>query len=176
VSAPARASCGVCGDVSAPVRHPRLGVVCATCLSAKEGRPRPVPGGDPRSARRRERKLARDDWQEVGNDWTASHPGYPLGRGMPSGTSLRYDEESHREAWKRIVRGDPCAYCGLLPFPCRFHPGDAGTVDHIDPQAGARPAHGLHSWTNYTGSCARCNNSKDATPMLLWIARRGILR
>jgi hypothetical protein len=116
------------------------------------------------------------DWQHVGNDWGRATRATRSAGGCLAARACATTSESHREAWKRIVRGDPCAYCGLLPFPCRFHRGDAGTVDHIDPQAGPRPAHGLHSWTNYTGSCARCNNSKDATPMLLWIARRGVLR
>jgi 5-methylcytosine-specific restriction endonuclease McrA len=146
-----------------------------------------VAGGDTSRARRRERRRARQEARDFVRElrahpdadygYTSSHAGHPLGVGYPAGSPLRADDgETHREAWKRIIRGDACAYCGRLPFPCRFHREDAGTVDHIDPQAGPRPANGLHSWTNYTGSCARCNNSKDATPMLLWIARRGVLR
>lgn len=102
------------------------------------------------------------------------HPGNPLGVGMPSGEPLRVDGESHREAWKRILRGDPCAYCGRRMFPCAFNP-DGRTVDHIIPHTKARPNEG-HAWLNYTGSCVSCNTSKKDTHLLMWLARRGVLR
>lgn len=50
--------------------------------------------------------------------------------------------------YKRVIRHDPCAYCG----------GDGGTVDHIVP----RPAGGARwDWENWTGACERCNRRKD---------------
>lgn len=105
-----------------------------------------------------QRELLRDD------------AGTPLGVGYPSGSPLRFDGESHHEAWRRICRVDPCAYCGA-----RW----SGTLDHIEPQRGARPARGLggvHTWLNYAGACERCNNAKRSRPMLLWLLGRGGLK
>lgn len=91
-------------------------------------------------------------------------PGNPLGVGMPLGRSLREDGESHREAWMRVCRADPCAFCGRMP---------SGTLDHIEPKS--RPARGIggvHSWVNYTGACSSCNGGKNDTPLLEYLARR----
>lgn len=136
-----------------------------------------------RHARRRDRRAAREDarWlateREPGDTrWASAEPGNPLGVGYPLGSPLRRDEESHREAWMRVVRGDPCSYCSRVPFPCRFHNGGAATLDHIDAQSGPRRDDGLHAWTNYSGSCGRCNGAKSNKPLLLWLAGRGILR
>lgn len=97
-------------------------------------------------------------------NFTDSHAGHPLGRGFPMGAALREDGETHREAWMRVLRGDPCSYCDAPT---------SGTVDHIIPQAtGER---NLHTWLNYTGACAGCNNSKGSKPLLLWLAERRVL-
>lgn len=91
-------------------------------------------------------------------------PGYPLGPGMPLGGTLRRDGESHRMAWMRVLRQDPCAFCGKL--------GD-GTVDHIEPQS--KPVRGIggaHTWANFTGACASCNNRKQNVSLLAFMGRR----
>lgn len=90
--------------------------------------------------------------------------GTPLGRGYPSGRALRRDGERHYDAWLRMLRADPCAYCG----------GPGGTVDHVDPRS--RSARGLgtaHGWINTVGACAPCNGRKGDRPLLLWLAARG---
>lgn len=61
--------------------------------------------------------------------------------------------------FSKILRSDPCSYCGK--------PG--GTVDHIDPRASG----GTNSWTNRTGACSRCNNSKGAKSLLFHLLARG---
>lgn len=96
----------------------------------------------------------------------SAHPGHPLGPGYPTGRTLRRDGETHRDAWKRILRDDPCAYCG----------GESTTIDHIVPARGTqRPGlGGLHSWTNYTGACERCNWSKADVPLIDWLLRRRV--
>lgn len=88
--------------------------------------------------------------------------GHPLGRGMPRGRSLREDGESHREAWMRLIRLDPCAYCGRRP---------ASTIDHIIPSSKARPGEG-HNWLNYTAACEPCNRSKEDMPLLVYLRLR----
>ena len=99
--------------------------------------------------------------------WLDSDPGHPLGSGYPSGSPLRFDGETHRGAWMRLLRADPCAYCEM--------PGAAGTLDHIEPRSRpARAPGGAHCWTNYTGACPRCNSAKAQRPLLLFLAgRRG---
>jgi len=92
------------------------------------------------------------------DDETAGHP---LGSGWPSGSPLREDGESHSDAWKRILRSDPCAYCAA--------PGPAGTVDHVEPTS----LGGSYRVGNLTGACGSCNESKGAKPeLLLWMRAR----
>lgn len=96
-------------------------------------------------------------------DFNEEQAGHPLGVGMPSGSPLREDGETHLEAWQRILRADPCAICGAPA---------SGTIDHIEPKS-----HGgryRYRWTNLAGMCERCNGSKSDRPLLLWMgARRG---
>lgn len=92
------------------------------------------------------------------DDYLRDDPGTPLGS---SGRTMREDGDSHREAWARVIRRDPCTYCG----------GPGGTLDHIEPRARrARGVGGVHSWLNFTGACGTCNSSKGARGMLgyLW--------
>lgn len=95
--------------------------------------------------------------------FTRDDAGHPLGRGYPVGRSLREDGETHRRAWMRVVRADPCSYCGRR----------AGTVDHVEPQS--RPARGIggaHSWVNYAAACAACNGRKSTTSLIMFLAVR----
>lgn len=88
-------------------------------------------------------------------------PGLPLGVGMPSGSPLREDGQSHREGWMSVIRRDPCSYCG----------GPAGTVDHVEPRSRrARGLGGAHSWLNYAAACERCNGRKGAHSLLMFLA------
>lgn len=90
--------------------------------------------------------------------------GHPLGTGMPSGAPLRVDGEGHYGAWLRLLRHDPCAYCG----------GPSGTVDHVEPKR--RPVRGLggaHTWLNVVGACTSCNGRKADKP-LLWFLLHGV--
>lgn len=88
-------------------------------------------------------------------------PGHPLGPGMPGGSTLREDGDSHRDAWARVLRGDACSYCAA--------PGAGGTVDHVDPTSRG----GSYRVGNLTGACASCNESKGArTDLLLWMRAR----
>jgi 5-methylcytosine-specific restriction endonuclease McrA len=115
-------------------------------------------------ARRKDRADAHRDAASNNDEFTASHAGYPLGRGYPMGESQREDGETHREAWMRLLRTDPCSYCD----------GEGGTVDHIIPRSTHEK--GLHTWLNYAGACGSCNGSKGAKPLLLWLAERGVVR
>lgn len=113
-------------------------------------------------SRARERRGARAREFDA-EDFLRDDPGSPLGVGMPSGSPLRLDGESHLEAWARIVRTDPCALCGEA----------AGSLDHIEPRS--LPTRGLgsaHSWLNYAGMCDRCNGGKGAKGLLDFMARR----
>jgi 5-methylcytosine-specific restriction endonuclease McrA len=58
--------------------------------------------------------------------------------------------------WIRLIRNDPCAYCGAV---------GGGTVDHIVPISRG----GRNHWANLTGACGSCNDSKGNRPLLQWI-------
>lgn len=120
------------------------------------------------------------------SEFLSDHPGHPLGPGMPTGTPLRREVfhqptqiwrgESHLMAWERIVRGDPCAYCGEV---IHYNQGaedfmlGAGTADHIEPKTlPVRGLGGAYSWMNLTGACSRCNGSKARKPLLLFMWER----
>lgn len=97
--------------------------------------------------------------------WAQEQPGHPLGAGMPMGAPLRMDGESHSNAWRRILRADPCAYCGARV---------SGTVDHVVPRCSGRA--GVERWPNLVGACTTCNTSKEATSLLLFLAgKRGLV-
>lgn len=118
---------------------------------------------------KRERKRHRayvEHMADQGRDFTRDDTDYPLGPGFPLGRSLREDGESHRQAWMRILRADPCAYCGRAP---------AGTADHIEPQRGNRKPRGeggAHTWLNLAGACEACNSSKGSELLLDFLMRR----
>jgi hypothetical protein len=89
--------------------------------------------------------------------------GTPLGRGYPSGRPLRRDGERHYDAWLRMLRSDPCAYCG----------GEGGTVDHVEPRSrAARGLGSVHGWINTVGACQPCNGRKGDRDLLPWLAGR----
>jgi 5-methylcytosine-specific restriction endonuclease McrA len=71
--------------------------------------------------------------------------------------------ESHLMAWERIIRADPCSYCGA----------EAGTIDHVEPRS--RPVRGLggaHSWANVVAACESCNGRKATRSLLTFLRIR----
>lgn len=145
--------CSQCAAYTSGRAHKTLGRVCSLCFMPFQ-RPKPKPKPKQKAAPHTRRNEA----------FVTSHAGYPLGPGYPSGAPLREDGESHRAAWYRTLRADPCSYCAK----------GGGTIDHVDPQSGQRPLYGLHSWLNVTGACSSCNRSKDANKLVLWLAARPI--
>lgn len=94
-------------------------------------------------------------------------PGHPLGHGMPTGRTLRRDGETHRQAWSRVIRQDPCSYCGEVVAMA------LSSVDHIEPQSrSVRGIGGAHSWLNFTGACQRCNEAKSNIGLLEYLLVR----
>jgi transposase-like protein len=72
--------------------------------------------------------------------------------------SLRFTPEAiERREWLKVLAADPCAYCAAVV--------PAGTVDHIVPTA----LDGDDTPENLTGACLKCNSSKCATPLLLFL-------
>lgn len=146
--------CSYCAAYTSGRRDKAHGLVCSLCFTPfARQKPKPKP-----------KKTRADRYRVSCEAFVASHAGYPLGAGYPSGDGLRRDGESHRAYWYRTLRDDPCSYCTRA----------GGTIDHIDPQAGPRPLYGLHSWLNVTGCCSSCNVSKGAEKLVLWLAARAV--
>lgn len=82
------------------------------------------------------------------------HGRVPASRKVFTGHSTR----SGRAVWDYILRKDICCYCGDST--------QANTIDHIQPKAlgGSKG-----SWTNRTGSCFSCNQTKAHTPLLFFM-------
>lgn len=60
-----------------------------------------------------------------------------------------------------IVLHDPCSYCGKT----------TSQVDHIQPLS----RDGEHEWFNFTGTCAKCNQQKGSTSLLMFLLKRNEL-
>jgi 5-methylcytosine-specific restriction endonuclease McrA len=71
--------------------------------------------------------------------------------------ALSSQERTDLDAWARILRNDPCAYCGA---PTEH-------LDHIVPVAEG----GEQRWTNLTAACARCNRAKHADSLLMFLLK-----
>lgn len=71
------------------------------------------------------------------------------------------------EPWSRIIKCDPCSYCGERDY---WRPGVG--VDHIVP----RSSGGLDHWMNLTAACTRCNSSKHDKPLLQYLLYREEVR
>ncbi len=115
-----------------------------------------------------------DDLHTELRRYRSDHPGHPLGPGAPLGVTLRLDGESHRQAWMRLLRADPCAYCGrsLAELPV-----EQRTVDHIvpqDPLASTPALGGKYSWLNLTASCSACNGSKGNQSVITFLRLRAV--
>jgi 5-methylcytosine-specific restriction endonuclease McrA len=151
-------SCPACRITYAiPFVHPTLGPVCPACLTAV-----------PRRKHKPRRRATADEPKGEDRRFRADHPGTPLGKGYPSGSTLRMDGESHRQAWMRLLRADPCAYCGALP---------SGTVDHIVAKSEpSRVLYGRNSWLNLTGCCPACNTNKATRSLLTFLHKRAANR
>lgn len=63
--------------------------------------------------------------------------------------------------WRQILEeaGGRCAYCGNEATL---------TMDHVEPIARG----GQHDANNVVAACPRCNTSKCASPLVVWLARR----
>jgi len=115
--------------------------------------------------------------------YLSDHPGHPLGRGMPMGRSMRIEVfheptqmwrgESHSMWWQRVLRADPCSFCGEVihySFRADEWRHGAGTVDHVEPKSQPiRGIGGAHAWTNLAGACSDCNGSKSDKPLLMFL-------
>lgn len=67
--------------------------------------------------------------------------------------------DTETRGYAALLELDPCSYCGS---------GAPNTVDHIVPVS----AEGAHRWDNLTAACGRCNSSKGAKPLLVFLAAR----
>lgn len=87
--------------------------------------------------------------------WRSAHPTKAAEQRRRYGLTGR---ESQTADYVAILRNDPCGYCGST----------AGDADHITP----RSRGGDDCWSNLTAACRRCNSSKNASPLLTWMAIR----
>lgn len=95
-------------------------------------------------------------------DFHETRSGYPLGLDYPMGSTF---------SWLKVLRADPCAYCGRLP---------SETVDHVVPTNPDVPntktvcamnaaVLSKTTWLNLVGACASCNTGKSSTLMLWFV-------
>jgi 5-methylcytosine-specific restriction endonuclease McrA len=104
--------------------------------------------------------VTRRDWmlRRVVLQFDRNDPGCPLYPVLMGGDLPGRGNE--KERWKRLLRHDPCSYCGQR----------AGTVDHIVAKA-FRVAR-RSRWLDFTGACKRCNQAKGKTSLLFFLLER----
>lgn len=110
----------------------------------------------------RHRELARDYGRAHRAEATARHRAWRADNvervratARQRATWRRLGKDAGAVAYARMIRRDPCSYCGSR----------ATTVDHIVPTA----AGGTNQWDNLAAACAPCNASKHARPLLSWL-------
>lgn len=74
---------------------------------------------------------------------------------------LSYKERKNKTIYKKIIRKDPCSYCGA-PITKE----EANTADHIEPRSILTEE---CSWDNFTSACRLCNNKKGNKPVFIFI-------
>lgn len=85
--------------------------------------------------------------------------GRPVSRArVPSEILKKLREPERRPTYDLIILGDPCTYCGRMAWPM--------TIDHIEPQAAGGSK---RSWTNRTGACYDCNQTKADKKLLFFL-------
>lgn len=68
----------------------------------------------------------------------------------------RTSQFKRRPYVRRVMRYDPCAYCGERSW---------GSIDHIHPHIHG----GANDWRNLTPSCQQCNRDKNDLDLLSWL-------
>lgn len=89
--------------------------------------------------------------------WRRNNPEHAQRLRNKHATLRRVGRDALAAEYAEIVRLDPCSYCG----------GPSGEVDHIDPASIV----GHNGWENLTAACRRCNARKNASPLLVYLAR-----
>lgn len=97
--------------------------------------------------------------------WASANPDAVVVKAQRRRASVRAVDDGTvtTASWRelRASYAGLCAYCGLR---C-----DAVEMDHVDPVA----LGGFHTIDNVVPACQRCNRSKHARPLLVWLAIRG---
>lgn len=74
---------------------------------------------------------------------------------------LHYRDRLNKRVWKKIIRRDPCSYCGKPAT--KIYPS---TADHIIPRSSLIEE---CNWENFVPACSACNNKKADKPFLEFI-------
>ena len=156
--------CTRCGELKArgefnrrKVGRDGLNAQCRACWAAYQKAWRDTNPDHQGRARKRNGRISKARNNDRARRWKAAHPEW-----RRADRARRRGEPMPKEAepYLRLLLVDPCSYCGL----------PADTVDHIEPLQGG----GDSSSANLTAACRSCNASKSDTPLLIWLARRGV--
>ena len=77
---------------------------------------------------------------------------------------LTFESRRQKSAWKRIIRKDPCCYCGAPPSK---NPVE-NTVEHLIPRSQLTEE---CNWDILAGACFSCNNGRGDMPFLKYIVK-----
>jgi hypothetical protein len=93
----------------------------------------------------------------VSDDWDR-----PLAAVFDYAEFLHLFKHTAKEPWSRILRRDPCSYCGTYAMP---------TIEHVTPGRGKS-----NSVENRVAACHTCNHARGATKLLWYLLerRRGV--
>ena len=77
-----------------------------------------------------------------------------------------------QKAWRKLLRSEPCNYCGILPYKVMVNhgPDPINTIDHIIPRSALNGNE--FYWDNFGTACPKCNSHRGSQGMLWFIVRR----
>jgi len=76
---------------------------------------------------------------------------------------LSYTERKNKRVYKKIIRKDPCSYCGKpIKSKTELH-----TTDHMVPRVALTEE---CSWDNFVSACQECNNRKANMSFTAFVA------
>lgn len=136
---------------------------CRLCHAAAQRRRYAADPARHRRAASEYQKRNRAAATERGRQWRANNREHHLAY-MRERMRLRLVKRKDPETqeYMGIIGLDPCTYCG----------GPAECIDHIEALARG----GADHWTNFTPACGRCNQTKHAKPLLVFLLDRGPAR
>lgn len=140
------------------VRTRKNGSKFSECLLCHRIRERNRERGKTRDQKKAHYLKYKEVMDESSRRWKKNNPEKCRVRNREYKRKRRLGKDEEAYEYSKILRGDPCSYCGAK----------SESIDHIVPVA----LGGRNTADNLTSACKSCNSSKNDTALLVWLAQR----